>query len=102
MELYDTFKYLVGGYYGIENMDEYELKEYILKDIDNYIKNFVEINNMEIDIEEEKQKINDELSLKTKLQDALLVLPKVEAPMEIVLLVKKRIKNLKEEDKIDK
>ena len=99
MELYDTFKYLVGGYYGIENLDEYSLKEYLLKDIDDYIRNFIEVNNMDIDYKEEASKINDELSLKTKLQDALLVLPKVDASMEVVLLVKKRIKNLKEEDK---
>jgi len=99
MELYDTFKYLVGGYYGIENMDEYPLKEYILKDIENYILNFIEVNNMDIDYLEEKEKINYELSLKTKLQDSLLVLPKIDAPMELVLLVKKRIKNLKEEEK---
>ena len=32
MELEDQFRYLVGGYYGVNLMDEYPLKEYILKD----------------------------------------------------------------------
>ena len=32
MELEDQFRYLVGGYYGVALMDEYPLKEFILKD----------------------------------------------------------------------
>ena len=36
MDLKDEFKYLVGGYYGIREMDEYDLKIYVLKDIENY------------------------------------------------------------------
>ena len=39
MQLRDTFRYLVGGYYGVELMDEYPLKEYVLEDIKNYIIN---------------------------------------------------------------
>ena len=34
MTLKDEFKYLVGGYYGIMEMDEYDLKVYVLKDIE--------------------------------------------------------------------
>lgn len=30
MDLKDQFKYLVGGYYGIMYMDNYDLKVYIL------------------------------------------------------------------------
>ena len=40
MDLKDQFKYLVGGYYGITFMDDYPLKVYVLKDIENYIKDF--------------------------------------------------------------
>ena len=36
--LKDQFKYLVGGYFGIREMDEYELKVYILKEVEEYIK----------------------------------------------------------------
>ncbi len=41
MKLEDQFKLLVGGYYGVRSLDEYDLKVYILKDIENYIRNFI-------------------------------------------------------------
>lgn len=99
MNILDTFKYLVGAYYGIVEMDNYELKEYVLKDIENYIRDFVKDNYIEnFDYRKEAERINDELELKTKLQDSLLVLPKVNAPMELILLVKDRLKKLREEE----
>lgn len=77
MDLKDEFKYLVGGYYGIREMDEYDLKIYVLKDIENYIRDYIETNPIDnYDYKKEAEKINDELSLKTKLQDSLLVLNK--------------------------
>ena len=42
--LKDEFKYLVGGYYGVMEMDEYDLKVYVLKDIENYIRDFIKEN----------------------------------------------------------
>lgn len=99
MNILDTFKYLVGAYYGIVEMDNYGLKEYVLKDIENYIRDFVKDNYIEnFDYRKEAERINDELELKTKLQDSLLVLPKVNAPMELILLVKARLKKLREEE----
>lgn len=99
MELKDQFKYLVGGYYGIMSMDSYDLKVYILKDIENYIRNFIEINPIEnFDYKKEAEKYNEELSLMTKLQDSLLVLNKIDAPIELVLLVKRKIRELKEKE----
>lgn len=95
MDLKDQFKYLVGGYYGITYMDEYPLKVYVLKDIENYIKDFIEINPIDnFNYKEEAIKYEDELSEITKLQDALLVLNKINASMDLVLLVKKRLKKL--------
>ena len=47
--LIDEFKYLTGAYYGMKELDEYDLKEYILKDIENYIKDFVKTNKLGID-----------------------------------------------------
>ena len=44
MDVLDTYRYLVGAYYGISEMDEYDLKEYVLKDIEEYIKVFVRDN----------------------------------------------------------
>lgn len=93
MDLKDQFKYLVGGYYGVTYMDDYPLKEFVLKDIENYIKDFIEINPIDnFNYKEEAIKYEEELSEITKLQDALLVLNKINASMEIVLLVKNKIK----------
>lgn len=93
MELEDQFRYLVGGYYGVSLMDEYDLKEYVLKDIENYIKDFIEINPIDdFNYLEEAIKIKDNVSDKTKLQDALLVLNKIKGSMDLVFLVKNRLK----------
>ena len=95
MDLKDQFKYLIGGYYGITYMDEYPLKEYVLKDIENYIKDFIEINPIDnFNYQEEAEKYEEELSEITKLQDSLIVLNKINASMELVLLVKNRLKKL--------
>lgn len=102
MNLEDTFKYLVGAYYGIVEMDEYELKEYVLQDIQNYIKDFLLDNPIkDFNYRVEAENINKSLDLKIKLQDALLVLPKVNATTELILLVKDRLKRIREEE-IDK
>lgn len=99
MDILDTLRYLVGAYYGISEMDNYDLKEYILKDIESYIRSFVKDNYLsDTNYEEIARSVEDELSLKTKLQDSLLVLPKVNAPMEIILLVKERLKIIREEE----
>ena len=98
MNLKDTYKYLVGAYYGIAEMDNYDLKEYVLKDIENYIKDFIKQNPIkDFNYRQEAALINDELSLKTKLQDSLIVLPKVNASMELILLVKARLKEIRED-----
>lgn len=99
MDLKDTFRYLVGAYYGVAEMDNYELKEYILKDIENYIKDFITENPIpDCDYEAERSIVENDLPLKTKLQDSLIVLPKVNAPMELILLVKNRLKIMREEE----
>ncbi len=94
MQLKDQFQYLVGGYYGVEYIDEYPLKLYVLKEIENYIKDFIKENSIiEMDYQKEAEEIKNRLSEKTKLQDALLVLQQLNAPMELILLIKKRLKN---------
>ena len=93
MDLKDQFRYLVGGYFGVEYIDEYDLKVYILKDIENYIRDFIEVNPIEdFDYLKEAEFIQDKVPNKNKLQDSLLVLNKVHAPMDLVLLVKQRLK----------
>lgn len=93
MELEDQFRYLVGGYYGVNLMDEYPLKEYILKDIENYIKDFVRINPIDnFDYHAEHIKVKDTVSEKRKLQDALIVLNLINGPMDLVFLIKEKLK----------
>lgn len=93
MTLEDSFKLLVSGYYGIYEMDEYSSKVYVLNDIEKYIRDFVEqyplssYKELVAEIEQEP--------LKTKLQDSLLVLNKIKAPMELVLLVRNRLNQMK-------
>ncbi len=99
MNLEDTFRYLVGAYYGVSEMDEYDLKEYILKDIEEYIKSFVKDNPIKnFDYIKEAEDANNDRTLKTKLQDSLVVLPKVNASTELILLVKARLKKIREEE----
>ena len=95
MSLEDQFSNLVGGYYGVSLMDEYLLKEYILKDIENYINNFIETNKIEFNYEKEKELIKDNLSNKRKLQDALIVLNKINGPMDLILMIKQKLKQYK-------
>lgn len=99
MTIKDIFRYLVGAYYGMCEMDEYDLKEFVINDIEKYIRNFVSENKKtNVLFFEEANYVRDNVSLKVKLQDCLLVLPKVGASLELILLVKKRIKNLGEDD----
>lgn len=95
MTLEDEFKYLVGGYYGVMEMDEYDLKVYVLKDIENYIRAFVKENPIpNFDYRMAAENIKDTMSLRTKLQDSLLVLYKINASMDLVFMIKTRLKEL--------
>lgn len=95
MNFEDEFKCLVGAYYGISNMDEYILKEYIMHDIEEYIKNFIEEHHVDnFNYREYSDKIEKEVSLKRKLQDALIILPRVDAPRELIYMVNLKIKDL--------
>lgn len=92
-ELINQFRYLVGGYYGVSLMDNYPLKEYVLKNIEDYIRNFIEVNPIDnFDYKKDAESIKDNVSEKVKLQDALIVLNKINASMDLVFLVKERLK----------
>ncbi len=96
MTLEEEFKLLVGGYYGIVEMDEYNTKEFILKEIEEYIKKFVAQNPiLDYDYEKETEKIKDHVSLKRKLQDSLLLLRKINGSLELILLIKEKLEKLK-------
>lgn len=99
MNLEDTFRYMVGAYYGIAELDEYDLKEYILKDIEEYIVEFIKQNPIKnFNYKEEAMVVERDRSLKTKLQDSLVLLPKINASTELILIVKARLKRIREEE----
>ena len=94
--LIDQFKTYVGAYYGVNSMDEYDLKVYVLKEIEQDIKNFIIIN--ELDKKEcllLAKEVEDNVSLKTKLQDSLLILYKMNDYMELIFMIKSKLKKLK-------
>lgn len=92
MDIENRYKYLIGAYYGIHLMDNYDLKEYIIKEIKEYIEEFEQTNN----IKEIKNKHEEysKLSDKVKLQDLLIVLNKINGPIDLILLVKQKIKEI--------
>lgn len=98
MNIEDMYKLLVGSYYGVREMDEYTSKEYVLNDIKEYIKNYVK--QFPLPNYDYKRVANEieKLSLKRKLQDSLIVLNKINAPMELVLLIRKKISELPKDE----
>lgn len=93
MNLEENFRILVSGYYGIYEMDEYPLKLYILKDVEKYIRDFVNnYKNIDFDYEKVLRELEEE-PLKVKLQDSLYVLNKIKGPLDLIILIKNKIKN---------
>lgn len=97
MNLEDQYKCLIGAYYGVIEMDEYNLKEYVLKDIENYIRDFISVYQLkDFDYRQKASEIENDMLLKTKLQDALIVLNKINGPMDLTLMIQQRIKEFDE------
>ena len=70
--------------------------EFKIKEIEKEIINFIEVN----DLEKEKclkiaKEVEDNVSLKTKLQDSLLILYKMNDYMELIFMIKSKLKKLK-------
>lgn len=98
MTIEDVYRYMISGYFGVMEMDSYKLKEYVLEDIKQYIKDYMEQNpSNNFNLDEEIESIKDNVPVKTKLQDALLVLNKMDnVPMDLILDIKNRLKTLKD------
>ncbi len=95
----DTFRCFVSAYLGIQELEEYSLKEYILQDIEHALKKMIQLPVKEkIDYEKEIEQIKQDQNFKTNLQDCLIVLPRINAPMEVVFLVKEKLQKIKEEN----
>ena len=89
--LEDRLNLLVEAYYGIMEMDEYDLKVYEAKKLEDEINNFInEYSIKDFDFEH----VKDNISLKTKLQSSLIVLNEYNGPLELILLIKRRLKEI--------
>ena len=97
-EIINMYRMIVSAYYGMQMMDEYDLKVYVLKNIDDYRKSFIKENNLKLDFAKEDELVEDRTT-KSKLQDTLIVLNKINASMEIIHLVKERLNRIIEEEK---
>ncbi len=88
--LEEKLNLLIEAYYGLLEMDEYDLKEFELKKLKDEIDNFINeynINNFDF------ESVKNNISLRTKLQSLLIVLNKNNRPLELILLVKRRLKD---------
>ncbi len=81
---------ILSAYYGVLEIDEYELKTYVLKDIENNLNNYINHYKLQIDLEELKKKAKD-IPEKVKLQDSLIILNTINAPMELKIIIKRKI-----------
>ena len=74
-------------------MEKYDYRAAMVKDIKDYIEDFIEVNPInDFDYKMEAEKVKNEVIDKVKLQDALIVLNKINASMDLILLIKKRLK----------
>ena len=93
ISLIDQYNLLCEAYYGIELIDEYSLKVYELKKVEELINNFkknYKIDNF--DYEKHFNYVKDNVSNKTKMQSSLIILNRSNGPLELILLIKKRLK----------
>lgn len=96
MKYDDRIKYLIGGYFGIKTMDNYPSKLFVLKDVENYIIDYLRDNKVDgFDYKNLADNIEANTSLKEKLQDSLIVLNEMKGPIELELLIKLKIKEIK-------
>lgn len=89
-EKYNYVNLLISGYLGVMEIDEYVLKPYVLKDIYDHLITYIKKNNLSIDIDTKKKELMN-IPLKAKLQDSLLVLNKINGPMELKIIIKRKI-----------
>ncbi len=92
----NRYKTIIGAYYGVMLMDEYPLKAYVLKNIENLAVNYLKDKNIKAD--DIKSFIRDKVSKKVKLQDALYILNELDEDKELLHLIKKKIRKLESEN----
>ncbi len=95
MKLDEYYKLLLESYYGIDLIDEYDLKVYVLKEIEELMNDFK--NRYDIDTHNILNYVKNDVSDKLKLQSSLIVLNQINGPIELILLIKNRLKEINKE-----
>lgn len=92
----NRYKTIIGAYYGVMLMDEYPLKAYVLKNIENLAE--VYLKDKKLASDEIKTFVRDKVTRKVKLQDALYILNELDEDKELLHLIKRKIRKLESEN----
>lgn len=92
----NRYKTIVGAYYGVMLMDEYSLKAYVLKHLENFGNSYIQGKN--INSEEIRNFVSTKVPKKVKLQDALYILNELDEDKELLHLIKKKIREIDSEE----
>ena len=95
-ELENKYRMYISAYLGIELLDEYPLKPYILEELKEYIMEFAKSNDLTFDFKEEYAIIAKHNTRLVYLQDALYTMNELNAPIDLIHLIENRIKSIKE------
>lgn len=96
MKYDDPYKYMISGYYGIESLDEYDNKIYLLNDIKIYINNYLKDNKVTgINYDELNEDIKNNTSLEHKLHDALLLLKDMQGYNAVSITIMQKLAEMK-------
>ena len=95
----DRIKYMISGYYGIKTLDSYPRKLFILKDIEEHIKDYLKLNKVEGFNYHELAEELSKRSLKEKLQDSLILINEMNGPIDLTIIIKRMVKELRMNDK---
>lgn len=95
--LEEKYKTMFGAYLGMTLMDEYDLKPYILNDIEKYIKDFIkEYPLPNFNYQEFMMMVDKEESNIVKLQDLQRIGIVLEFDTELKYIIKQKIKEIRE------
>lgn len=86
---------VLSAYYGVQEMDEYPLKEYTLININKVLNDFIINNDVDYNIDVEKEKIMN-TSLTIRLKDSLIILNQMGESQELLHLIKEKIRKIEE------
>lgn len=92
----NRYKTIVGAYYGVMLMDEYSLKAYVLKHLENFGNSYLQ--GKSINSEEIRNFVSTKVPKKVKLQDALYILNELDEDKELLHLIKKKIREIDSEE----